>query len=74
MWDGKKSTAEAVVYGAFDLLAERGGAEDALKIFKKVNHLGQPELPWSSVGFRHFSGPSGLRPKESNTVNANGHP
>jgi len=35
MLDGKKSTAEHIVYGAFDLIADRTG-EDALELFKKA--------------------------------------
>ena len=34
MYGGKKSTAEHIVYGAFDLIAERAGGEEPLKIFK----------------------------------------
>ena len=36
MWDGKKSTAERSVYGAFDILIKKGGGEEPLKIFKKA--------------------------------------
>lgn len=33
--DGKKSLAERIVYGAFDLVAEKSG-QDALTVFKKA--------------------------------------
>ena len=33
--DGKKATAERIVYGAFDIVAEKSG-EDALSVFKKA--------------------------------------
>ncbi len=36
MWGGKKSTAERILYGAFDIMGERGGGEDPLKAFKKA--------------------------------------
>lgn len=36
MWSGKKSTAERVVYGAFDILGQRGGGEEPIRIFKKA--------------------------------------
>ena len=36
MLRGKKSTAERVLYSAFDLLDERAGGEDPLKTFKKA--------------------------------------
>jgi small subunit ribosomal protein S7 len=35
MLDGKKSTAEQIVYGAFDLIRERGG-DEPLEVFKKA--------------------------------------
>ncbi len=35
MLDGKKSTAEAIVYGAFNIIEERRG-EDPVRIFKKA--------------------------------------
>ena len=43
MLDGKKSTAEAIVYGAFDLVAERS-SEDPLEIFKKAMENVRPML------------------------------
>ncbi len=36
MWGGKKSTAEHVLYGAMDVLGQKGGGEDPLKLFKKA--------------------------------------
>ena len=38
MLDGKKSTAERIVYGAFDIIAARTG-EDPLEVFKKRNNF-----------------------------------
>jgi len=35
MWDGKKSTAQKIVYGAFDVIREKTG-KDPLDIFKKA--------------------------------------
>ena len=43
MLDGKKSTAEAIVYGAFDLVAERS-SEEPLEIFKKAMENVRPML------------------------------
>ncbi len=43
MLDGKKSTAEAIVYGAFDLVTERS-SEDPLEIFKKAMENVRPML------------------------------
>ena len=41
--DGKKSTAEGIVYGAFDIVAEKTG-EDALSVFKKAMDNVRPTL------------------------------
>ena len=43
MLDGKKSTAEGIVYGAFELVAEKTG-EDALTVFKKAMDNVRPTL------------------------------
>ena len=43
MDDGKKSTAEQIVYGAFDLVAERSG-NDPLDIFKSAMDNVRPTL------------------------------
>ncbi len=41
--DGKKSTAERIVYTAFDMVAEKTG-EDALSVFKKAMDNIKPTL------------------------------
>ncbi|SHJ96954.1 SSU ribosomal protein S7P [Malonomonas rubra DSM 5091] len=43
MVDGKKSTAEQIVYGAFDLVAERTG-NDPLEVFKTAMENVRPVL------------------------------
>jgi len=43
MLDGKKSTAEAIVYGAFDLVAERS-SEEPIEVFKKAMENVRPML------------------------------
>ena len=43
MVDGKKSTAEQIVYGAFDLVAERSG-NDPLEVFKAAMENVRPVL------------------------------
>lgn len=43
MVDGKKSTAEQIVYGAFDLVAERTG-NDPLEVFKTAMDNVRPVL------------------------------
>ena len=36
MMSGKKSTAEKIVYSAFDLIGEKGTGEQPLNLFKKA--------------------------------------
>ncbi len=43
MVDGKKSTAEQIVYGAFDLVAERSGS-DPVEVFKAAMENVRPVL------------------------------
>ncbi|MEA3362090.1 MAG: 30S ribosomal protein S7 [Thermodesulfobacteriota bacterium] len=43
MVDGKKSTAEQIVYGAFDLVSERSG-NDPLEVFKAAMENVRPVL------------------------------
>src|SRR5207247_3458899 len=51
MWEGKKSTAQRVFYGAMDQVAKKTN-DDALKIFKKAveNVKTVLEVKKSSVG------------------------
>ena len=42
--DGKKSTAERVVYGAFDIVASKAEGGDALATFKKAMDTVKPTL------------------------------
>ncbi len=55
--DGKKATAERIVYGAFNMVAEKTG-EDPLSVFKKAMDNIRPTLevkppptrcPWRST-------------------------
>ena len=41
--DGKRSVAESIVYGAFDIVAEKTG-EDALSVFKKAMENVRPSV------------------------------
>jgi len=43
MRDGKRSTAEAILYGSFDIIKERTG-DDPLKVFKKALDNVRPTL------------------------------
>jgi len=44
MWGGKKSTAQNIFYKAMKNLEEKGGGDDALKLFKKAVENCKPLL------------------------------
>jgi small subunit ribosomal protein S7 len=44
MWDGKKSTAQKIFYASMKKLEERGGGEEAIKLFKKAVENAKPML------------------------------
>jgi small subunit ribosomal protein S7 len=69
MLDGKKSTAEAIVYGAFDLIAQRSG-EDALEAFKKAIENVRPMLEVKSrrVGGSTYQVPVEVRSDRRNAL------
>ena len=65
--DGKKSTAERIVYGAFDMVAEKTG-EDALSVFKKAMDHVRPTL---EVKPKRVGGATYQVPMEVNSRRAN---
>ena len=65
--DGKKSTAERIVYGAFDMVAEKTG-EDALSVFKKAMDNVRPTL---EVKPKRVGGATYQVPMEVNSRRAN---
>ena len=69
MIQGKKSTAEGIVYGAFGLLAERSG-EEALEIFKKAIENVRPMLEVKSrrVGGSTYQVPVEVRSDRRNAL------
>jgi small subunit ribosomal protein S7 len=64
MWDGKKSTAEAILYDAFDLMANRAN-EDPLKLFERAVDNVKPVLEVRSrrVGGSTYQVPVEIRPE-----------
>src|ERR1700760_2235491 len=44
MWGGKKSTAQGIFYQSMKNLEEKGGGDDALKLFKKAVENAKPVL------------------------------
>jgi small subunit ribosomal protein S7 len=63
MKDGKRSTAEGVLYGSLELVKERTG-EDPLKIFKKALENVKPSLEVKSrrVGGSNYQVPIEVNP------------
>src|ERR1700726_4489684 len=57
MWEGKKSTAQRVFYGAMDQVAKKTN-DDALKIFKKAIENVKPllEVKTRRVGGANYQG------------------
>ena len=69
MLDGKKSTAEKVVYGALDILQEKTG-NDPLVILRKATDNVRPVLEVRSrrVGGASYQVPVEVRPRRSTTL------
>jgi small subunit ribosomal protein S7 len=64
MWGGKKSTAQNIFYGAMKTLEEKGGGEDALKLFKKAVENCKPllEVKTRRVGGANYQVPIEVNP------------
>ena len=67
--DGKKSVAEDIVYGAFDIVAEKTG-EDALSVFKKAMDNVRPtlEVKPKRVGGATYQVPMEVNSRRSTTL------
>ena len=48
MWDGKKTVAEKIVYGAFDIVAEKTG-RNALEVFEEAMEAVMPVLEVNNI-------------------------
>ena len=71
MLSGKKSTAERIIYGAFDLVGDRGGEEDEpLTVFKKALENIKPRIEVKSrrVGGATFQVPVEVRPERRTSL------
>jgi small subunit ribosomal protein S7 len=64
MHNGKKATAEGILYGAFDVIGERF-KEDALEVFRKALDNTKPKLEVKSrrVGGATYQVPVEVRPE-----------
>ena len=63
MYDGKKATATRIVYGAFDVMQQKGN-DDPLKVFKKAVDNVKPALEVKSrrVGGANYQVPVEVNP------------
>jgi small subunit ribosomal protein S7 len=64
MWGGKKSTAQGIFYQAMKNLEEKGGGDDALKLFKKAVENCKPllEVKTRRVGGANYQVPIEVGP------------
>jgi small subunit ribosomal protein S7 len=69
MWDGKKVTAQKIVYGAFDIVAEKTGKE-ALEAFQAALDNVTPALEVKArrVGGATYQVPLEIRPERRQTL------
>ncbi len=65
MIGGKKSTAESILYDAFDLVGERAEGEESIKVFKKAIDNVKPMVETRSrrVGGANYQVPMEVRPE-----------
>jgi small subunit ribosomal protein S7 len=64
MWGGKKSTAQGIFYQSMKNLEEKGGGDDALKLFKKAVENCKPllEVKTRRVGGANYQVPIEVLP------------
>ena len=69
MLDGKKSTAERIVYGAFDKIKEQTG-EEPLEVFEKAMNNIMPvlEVKAKRIGGANYQVPVEVRPERRQTL------
>ena len=69
MYDGKKSIAEGIVYGAFDRVARRGG-NDPIRVFHEALDNVRPDLEVRSrrVGGATYQVPVDVRPDRAQAL------
>ena len=69
MLDGKKGVAQKIVYGAFDIIAEKTG-KDALEVFEQALENVMPQLECKAVrkGGATYQVPFEVRPERKQTL------
>lgn len=65
MWDGKKNTARAAVYGALDTIKEKEGTETPLDVFEEALKNAGPlvEVRSRRIGGANYQVPREVRPE-----------
>jgi small subunit ribosomal protein S7 len=65
MWDGKKNTARAVVYGALDIVKEKEATETPLEVFENAMKNAGPlvEVRSRRIGGANYQVPREVRPE-----------
>ncbi len=69
MYDGKKSTAETIFYGALDLIEKKTG-EEGIKVFKKAMNNIKPAVEVKSrrIGGATYQVPVEVRPNRKQSL------
>ena len=69
MWDGKKGTAQSIVYGAFDIIKSKTGMEP-MEVFNKAmaNVMPESEVKARRVGGSTYQIPIEIRPARRQTL------
>ena len=69
MLDGKKGTAQSIVYGAFDMIAAQTG-EEPLEVFEKAMNNIMPvlEVKAKRIGGANYQVPVEVRPERRQTL------
>ncbi len=70
MWDGKKSTARAVVYDAFDAIKEKTKVESPVELFETaIRNVGPAmEIRSRRVGGANYQVPREVRPERKQAL------
>lgn len=72
MRGGKKSVAEGILYGSFDVILEKMNGEDPLKVFKKAIDNVKPHVEVKSrrVGGANYQVPVEVRPSRRQSLSS----
>ena len=67
---GKRSTAERIVYGALEIVAEKASTEDPVSVLKRAAENVKPQLEVRSrrVGGATYQVPVEVKPRRANTL------